>query len=58
MEHRYKDPKELIGVEFEESGQTYKITGIGEMTEEYMTLYMKKMKEEVINWINTLNEDE
>ena len=50
MEYRYKDPKELIGVEFEESGQTYKITGIGEITEEYMTLFTEKVKEEVINW--------
>ena len=50
MEHRYKDPKELIGVEFEELGQTYKITGIGETTEEFMTLFTEKVKEEIINW--------
>lgn len=43
MEHRYKDPKELIGVEFEESGQTYKITGIGETTESHDTI-SKKVK--------------
>ena len=50
MEHRYKDPKELIGVEFEELGNTYKITGIGEITEEFMTLFTEKVKEEIINW--------
>ena len=50
MEHRYKDPKELIGVEFEELGNTYKITGIGEITEDFMTLFTEKVKEEIINW--------
>ncbi|MCP1226429.1 N-acetylmuramoyl-L-alanine amidase [Sebaldella sp. S0638] len=52
MEHRYKDPKELIGVEFEESGQTYKITGIGETTEEFMTLFTVKVEKSInpINW--------
>ena len=52
MEHRYKDPKELIGVEFEESGQTYKITGIGETTEEFMTLFTEKVEKSInlINW--------
>ena len=52
MEHRYKDPKELIGVEFEESGNLYKITGIGETTEEFMTLFTEKVEKSInlINW--------
>ena len=49
MKYRYKDPKELIGMEFEESGNLYKVTGIGETTERYMTLYTEKIKE-TINW--------
>ena len=52
MEHRYKDSKELIGIEIEESGQTYKITGIGETTEEFMTLFTEKVEKSInlINW--------
>ena len=50
MGHKYKDSRELIGVEFKESGKTYKITGIGETTEEFMTLFTEKVKEEIINW--------
>ena len=50
MEHKYKDPKELIGLEFEKNGNLYRITGIGETTEDFMTLCTEKVKEEVINW--------
>ena len=51
MNCKYKTPEELIGVEFEESGQTYKITGIGETTEKFMTLFTEKLKApNIINW--------
>ncbi len=36
---KYKDPKELIGLEIMEGEKLYKITGIGEITDEYMTIY-------------------
>ena len=43
---KYKDPKELIGLEIMENGKPYVITGIGAITEEHITLNI-----EVINII-------
>ena len=50
---KYKDPKELIGLEIMEGEKLYKITGIGEITDEYMTIYTEPIniiKKEFENW--------
>ena len=52
---KYKDPKELIGLEIMENGKPYVITGIGAITEEHITLNIeafKSFKNEFCYWLN------
>ena len=42
----YQDIKNLIGLTYEENGKDYKIVGIKDVTEDYITLDIKLVQEE------------
>ena len=47
----YQDIKNLIGLTYEdENGKDYKIVGIKDVTEDYITLDIEELQEEIINW--------
>ncbi len=46
----YKDKKDLIGLTYEENGKDYKIVGIKEVSEKYITLDIEELQEEKISW--------
>ena len=46
----YQDIKNLIGLTYEENGKDYKIVGIKDVTEDYITLDIKLVQEEKISW--------
>ena len=46
-----QDIKNLIGLTYEdENGKDYKIVGIKDVTEDYITLDIEELQEEIINW--------
>ena len=46
----YQDIKNLIGLTYEENGKDYKIVGIKDVTEDYITLDIELVQEEKISW--------
>ena len=55
---KYKDPKELIGLEIIEGEKLYKITGIGKITDEYMTIYTEPIniiEKELLNELQKID---
>lgn len=46
----YKDINDLIGLTYEEGGKDYKIVGIKEVLEKYITLEIEELQEEKISW--------
>ena len=45
-----QDIKDLIGLTYEENGKDYKIIGIKEVSEKYITLGIEELQEEKISW--------
>ena len=45
-----RDIKNLIGLTYEENGKDYKIVGIKDVTEDYITLDIELVQEEKISW--------
>ena len=51
----YQDIKNLIGLTYEENGKDYKIVGIKEVTEEYITLDIEELPEIALKYKAILN---